>query len=51
MIEYLPFYQPGTQLVRCLSCCSLVASGDTETHAKWHERIEDGATHLPGQAR
>lgn len=40
MIEFMPWYQPGTQLMRCLSCGSLVASGDTEIHAEWHERLE-----------
>lgn len=39
MIEYQPWYEPGTQLARCLTCGSLVSSADTETHTKWHEEF------------
>lgn len=36
-IEFLPWYQPEGQLVRCSGCAALVVSGDAETHVKWHE--------------
>jgi len=40
VIEFLPYYQPGAQLLRCLSCSALLVSGDVETHTKWHEEID-----------
>lgn len=40
MIEFQRWYEPGVELVRCLRCGSLCASGDTETHAKWHEEVD-----------
>lgn len=42
MIEYVPWYHPGSQLLRCLSCAALVVEGDIELHNKWHVRIEPG---------
>lgn len=39
MIEYQPWYEPGTALSRCLTCGSLVSSADTETHTNWHEAL------------
>lgn len=42
-IEFLPWYQPGADLVRCSGdegCGALLMNGDAEVHLKWHERIE-----------
>lgn len=39
MTEYIPWYEPAGQLVRCLDCGSLLSSGDTELHSKWHSRV------------
>lgn len=41
-IEFLPWYQPGGDLVRCGGddgCGSLIVEGDIEVHRRWHERI------------
>lgn len=38
-VEYLPWYQTGQQLVRCLGCGSLLAEGDAEPHTKWHNAV------------
>jgi ferredoxin len=40
MTEYIPWYHPGSQLLRCLSCASLVVEGDIELHNKWHATLE-----------
>lgn len=40
MIEFVPWYHSGSTLLRCLSCAALLVSGDTEVHAKWHQKIE-----------
>lgn len=42
-IEFLPWYKPGADLVRCggdEGCGALLMSGDTEIHLRWHERLE-----------
>ncbi len=39
MIEFIPWYEPGTALVRCLLCGGLLSSGDIELHTNWHEKI------------
>lgn len=39
MIEYQPWYQPGSALARCLTCGALVSASDTETHTEWHESL------------
>lgn len=42
MIEFMRWYQPGGELVRCGGdggCGALVVSGDAEVHLKWHERL------------
>lgn len=46
MIEFLPWYQAGSDLVRCGGddgCGALLVSGDTELHQKWHEKIKPAA--------
>lgn len=35
--EYLPWYQPNQNFVRCSACGCVVLSGDTEVHTHWHE--------------
>lgn len=37
-VGYLPWYQTGQQLVRCLGCGSLLSEGDAEPHTQWHEQ-------------
>lgn len=39
--EYLPWYSPGSQLVRCLDCASLLVSGDAEVHTRWHASLNN----------
>lgn len=39
MIEFVPWYQSGSALVRCQECGAVVVEGDTELHTKWHEGI------------
>lgn len=39
VMEYLPWYEAGTQLCRCLGCGTLLSTGDTELHDKWHATI------------
>lgn len=34
MIEFNKWYNPGAEMMQCLSCGALVV--DTELHAKWH---------------
>ena len=38
-VEYLPWYQTGQPLVRCLTCGGLLSEGDTEPHTKWHNAV------------
>jgi hypothetical protein len=41
-IEYLPWYSPGENLMRCggdMGCGALLVAGDTELHTKWHKRL------------
>ncbi len=45
MIEYLPWYNPGEHVLRCLSCGSMIGSGDTETHTSWHEAQDTRKEH------
>lgn len=43
MIEYLPWYHPGAEFLRCAGdggCGALVVEGDIEVHNRWHEKIE-----------
>jgi len=39
MIEFMPWYHAGSDLLRCLSCAALLVSGDTEVHVAWHTKI------------
>lgn len=36
-VEFNHWYNPGTQLVQCLTCGALV--GDQELHAQWHATV------------
>lgn len=43
MIEFMPWYQAGEGIVRCEGdegCGTLLLSGDTERHVKWHKKVE-----------
>lgn len=40
MPEYLPWYHPGSDMLRCSKCASLIVEGDIETHTKWHQNLE-----------
>lgn len=43
MIEFMPWYRPGADLLRCSGdggCGALIMSGDAEIHVKWHEKVE-----------
>lgn len=42
-IEFLPWYQPNQNMLRCGGdggCGALLVSGDAELHTKWHTRID-----------
>lgn len=42
-IEFMPWYQPGSPLLRCggdEGCGALLVEGDTELHTKFHERVD-----------
>lgn len=39
MPEYIPWYHPGSELLRCLLCGALLVSGDTDIHTAFHERV------------
>lgn len=57
MIEYMPWYQPGSDLMRCGGddgCGALVVEGDLELHSKFHrgiERTERAASRPPSVPR
>lgn len=38
--EFVPWYQPSEHLHRCLTCGSLISSGDFESHIAWHKRLD-----------
>lgn len=45
MIEYLPWYHPGAEFLRCAGnggCGALIVEGDIEVHNKWHAKVEKG---------
>lgn len=39
MIEFMPWYQTGAQMLRCQECGTLLVDGDTEVHVRWHEKV------------
>lgn len=37
--EYMRWYHPGSELMRCLTCAALLVEGDMEAHTAWHEKL------------
>lgn len=43
-VKYVPWYNPGAPVVRCMKCAAMLTAGDTDVHTKWHvdqQNVED----------